>query len=119
MEAGEGVDTTAFLNVTGQVVYSKILEAYRNESFVVSKLVDTIPTRLDGERIPGAGRVGEEVTEIHPGMPYPNSGFGEDYIETPATSKRGLIVPVTKEAIFFDRTHLVLGSRPRSGRFSA
>jgi hypothetical protein len=41
-------------------------------------------------------------------MPYPHLGFGEDYIETPSTSKRGFIVPVTKEAIFFDRTHLVL-----------
>ena len=27
---------------------------------------------------------------------------------TPQTAKRGFIVPVTKEAIFFDRTNLVL-----------
>jgi len=108
LESSEGVDATAFLNVAGQVIYSKILDAYRNEAFVVSKLVDTIPTRLDGEIIPGVGRVSDDVTEIHPGMPYPNLGFGEDYIETPSTTKHGLIVPVTKEAIFFDRTNLVL-----------
>ena len=42
---------TAFLNITGQVIYSKIMEAYLQEAFVVSKLVDTIPTRLDGEKI--------------------------------------------------------------------
>ncbi|MBI1899751.1 MAG: hypothetical protein HYS13_01395 [Planctomycetia bacterium] len=41
-------------------------------------------------------------------MPYPTYGFGEDYIETPSTTKRGFIVPVTREAIFFDRTNLVL-----------
>jgi hypothetical protein len=41
-------------------------------------------------------------------MPYPSLGFGEDYIETPQTTKRGFIVPVTKEAIFFDRTNLIL-----------
>ena len=41
-------------------------------------------------------------------MPYPNVGLGEDYIETPSTTKRGFIVPVTREAIFFDRTHLIL-----------
>ena len=41
-------------------------------------------------------------------MPYPSLGFAEDYIETPQTTKRGFIVPVTKEAIFFDRTHLIL-----------
>jgi hypothetical protein len=48
------------------------------------------------------------VAEVAPGMPYPNLGFGEDYIDTPQTTKRGFIVPVTKEAIFFDRTNLVL-----------
>ncbi|MBN1908460.1 MAG: hypothetical protein JW818_01860 [Pirellulales bacterium] len=108
LEASDGVDVSAFLNVAGQVVYSKILDAYRQEAFVVSKLVDTIPTRFSGEKIPGAGPVSDEAMEIHPGMPYPNVGFGEDYIETPPTAKHGLIVPVTREAIFFDRTNLVL-----------
>jgi len=108
LEAGEGVDVTAFSNITGQVVQSKIMEAYTQEAFVVSKLVDTIPTRLDGEKIPGIGRISDEVAEVRPGMPYPNLGFAEDYIETPQTTKRGFIVPVTKEAIFFDRTHLIL-----------
>ena len=55
--SGRGVDVTAFSNITGQVIYAKILEAYTQEAFVVSKLVDTIPTRLDGEKIPGIGRV--------------------------------------------------------------
>jgi hypothetical protein len=111
----EGVDLTAFLNVTGQVIYSKILDAYQHEAFAISRLVDTVPTRLDGEKIPGIGRISDEVTEIEPGMPYPNVGFGEDYIETPSTTKRGLIVPVTKEAIFFDRTHLVLSRAAEVG----
>jgi hypothetical protein len=115
MEAGDGVDVTAFLNVTGQVIYSKIIEAYRQEAFVVSKLVDTIPTRLDGEKIPGVGRVSDTIAEVGPGMPYPHLGFGEDYIETPSTTKRGFIVPVTKEAIFFDRTHLVLSRAAEVG----
>lgn len=115
LEAVEGVDVTAFLNVTGQVIYAKILESYRQEAFVASKLVTTVPTRLDGERIAGAGRIPETVTEVHPGMPYPHVGFGEDYVETPHTSKHGLIVPVTREAIFFDRTHLVLARAAQVG----
>jgi hypothetical protein len=115
LEAGDGVDTTAFLNITGQVIYSKIMEAYTQEAFVVSKLVDTIPTRLDGEKIPGIARLASQSSAIHPGMPYPNLGFGEDYIETPSTTKYGFIVPVTKEAIFFDRTHLVLSRASEVG----
>jgi len=108
VEAGEGVDATAFSNITGQIVQAKIMQAYAQEAFAVSKLVETVPTRLDGERIPGIGRVRDEVDEVRPGMPFPSLGFGEDYIDTPQTTKRGFIVPVTKEAIFFDRTHLVL-----------
>jgi hypothetical protein len=108
LEASEAVDVTAFSNITGQIVQAKILEAYAQEAFVVSRLVDNVPTRLDGERIPGIGRIRDEVAEVRPGMPYPSLGFGEDYIDTPQTTKRGFIVPVTKEAVFFDRTHLIL-----------
>jgi hypothetical protein len=111
----EAVDVTAFLNITGQVIYSKVMEAYRHESFVVSRLVDIVPTRLSGEKIPGITRVKDDIEEIKPGMPYPHLGFGEDYIETPPTAKRGFIVPVTKEAIFFDRTHLVLARAAEVG----
>lgn len=115
MESTSGVDVTAFLNITGQVIYSKIMEAYEQEAFVVSKLVDTIPTRLDGEKIPSISRVADTIEDVAPGMPYPHLGFGEDYIETPSTTKRGFIVPVTKEAIFFDRTHLILSRAAEVG----
>lgn len=115
VEAGEGVDLTAFLNVAGQVVHSRIIESYTQEAFIVSKLVQTIPTRLDGEKIPGATPLTDGAAEIQPGMPYPSLGFGEDYIETPSTTKHGLIVPVTREAIFFDRTNLVLSRAAEVG----
>lgn len=115
LEAGGAVDVTAFLNVAGQVIYSRILESYTNEAFVASKLVRTIPTRLDGEKIPGAAPLGDGAAEVAPGMPYPSLGFGEDYVETPATTKHGLIVPVTREAIFFDRTNLVLSRAAEVG----
>ncbi len=108
VEASEAVDVTAFRNITGQVISAKILDAYNHSAFVMSRLVSNIPTRLDGEIIPGVTRPAGEIDEVAPGMPYPHMGFGEDYIETPATTKRGFIVPVTKEAIFFDRTNLVL-----------
>jgi hypothetical protein len=115
LEATDGVDVTAFLNVTGQVLYSKIMDAYQQEAFVVSKLVRTIPTRFDGEKIPGIGRIADHIDEVAPGMPYPHLGFGEEYLETPNTAKRGFIVPVTKEAIFFDRTHLILSRAAEVG----
>jgi hypothetical protein len=107
-EADGAVDVTAFSNITGQIIYTKIMEAYQREDFVISRLVETIPTRFDGEKIAGIGGVVDNIPEIRPGMPYPSLGFNEDYIETPSTTKRGFIVPVTKEAVFFDRTYQIL-----------
>lgn len=91
-EQFEDADLSAFQNVVRQVIQSKIHESFQHEAFVLSKLVATIPTRLDGEKIQSNGAI---------------SGTLDD-VETPSTSKRGFIVPVTREAVFFDRTHLVL-----------
>lgn len=115
MESGEGVDATAFQNVAAQVIHAKVLEAYTQEAFVASRLVETVPTRLDGEKIPGVSRVSDQVDEVGAGMPFPSLGLDEDYIETPATAKHGFIVPVTKEAIFFDRTNLILSRAAEVG----
>ena len=103
----DGVDSTAFSNITGQLLISKVMDAYQSEQFVLSGLIPSTPTRLNGEKIPGIARVGDKGEVVAEGMPYPNVGFGEDYIETPSTVKYGLIIPVTKEAIFFDRTNLI------------
>ena len=81
------------------------------EEFVVSKLVPTMPTRLNGERIPGVALPrdpGEDFVEAEEMDPLHYVGFTEEYVETPATVKRQFGIAVTKEAIFFDRTGLVL-----------
>ena len=117
LEAANVVDTATFSNITGQIVFSKIMEGFNSEAFVASRIVETIPTRFSGEKIPGIGQMGDVAEAIDEGRVYPHVGLTEDYIETPATTKRGLIVPVTKEAIFFDRTHLVLQRAGEVGEF--
>lgn len=115
----EGIDTTAFMNITGQIIFNKILESYQQEPFVLSQLVETVPTRLNGEKIPGTTPISTSSMEVGPGMPYPNLGFTEDYVETPSTIKTGLIVPVTKEVIYFDRTNLILSRAAEVGEVLA
>lgn len=108
--AGDGVDVTAFRNITGQIVFSQIMQAFEAASKVATALVPAVPTKLDGEKIPGVTRTNDavKIRPVQPGMPYERVGVVEDYIDTPPTQKYGEIVPVTKEAIFFDRTALVL-----------
>lgn len=115
LEAGDAIDSTAFSNITGQLLINEILNAYESEAFLMSQLFRTVPTRLSGEKIPGIGGIGDKASEVKEGMPFPSVGLGEDYIETPATAKDGLIVPVTKEAIFFDRTGVLLDNCSKVG----
>jgi hypothetical protein len=116
-EAMDMVDTTQFSNIIGQLVINKVLEGYQADEFVLSNEVETIDTKFSGERIPGIGGIGDNAEEVAEGHPYPTVGLNEDYIDTPATTKEGLIVPVTKEAIFFDRTQLVLQRAGEVGHF--
>ncbi len=107
-EAAGAVSTGDFSNITGQIAFSTVLQAYEQEAFVFTQLVETIPTMLSGEKIPGLQRLGNAGAVVGEGEQYPLVKIGEDWIRTPVTVKRGLIVPITKEAIFFDKTNLVL-----------
>jgi hypothetical protein len=117
VEAEGAVDTSAFTNVTGQVLYRRVLDGFNSEAFVGMRLVETIPTRFNGEKIPGIGGIGDKAEVVDERQPYPLVGLNEDWIETPPTVKRGMILPVTKEAIFFDRTHLLLSRAAEVGEF--
>lgn len=108
MDVLEAVDSSAFANITGQVVYTAMLGAYDSPAFIGDQFAMTYPTQFNGETIPGVTGLGDQAEIVEEGKPYPRAGVGEDWIETPQTTKRGMIVEITKEAIFFDRTGLVL-----------
>jgi len=96
LEAGGAVDTTAFSNITGQFVYSTVLEQFQSPTFIAGDLARTVPTEFNGEKIPGVGGLGDATKPIGEGEDYPTAGVGEEWIETPETDKHGVIVPVTK-----------------------
>jgi len=113
LEASGAVSSTAFSNIAGQLIVNSVMQGFEREEFIATSMVPNQPTKLNGEKIPGITKLKDPEGDnadnltVPEGMPYPHFGFGEDYIETPATTKRGLVVPVTREAIFFDRTNLV------------
>ena len=110
-EAMGAVDASAFAGITGQLLINRVLAAFTAEEFVASKLIPTVPTSLNGERIPGVALPrdpGEDFVEAEEMDELHYVGFSEEYVETPATAKRQLGIAITKEAIFFDRTGLVL-----------
>lgn len=114
-ESAGAVDTAKFANIIGQMQYTSTLKGFESPELVGDRLVETIQTDFNGERIPGIGRVGDDVEVVKEGDPYPNATFGEEFIDTPETIKRGLIIDITKEAIFFDRTGLLVSEAAKVG----
>lgn len=107
LEAG-AVTTANFSNIVGQINYTAILDAFTDEEYVFSGLIPEQQTPFNGEKIAGMAKIGDEAEVVNEGDPYLLAGVSEDYIESPETLKRGFEVDVTKEAIFFDRTGLIL-----------
>jgi hypothetical protein len=102
--AGQGVDVSAFSDIIGQIFFTRILEGWRNATLVAEKIFDRQPTEFSGEKLPWLSHVIQEGQPIQSNMPYPEANFGERWVQTPYTQKWGMIVSVTREMIFFDRT---------------
>jgi hypothetical protein len=101
---GEPVKLAAFANVTGQFVYSRMMEAWNSPEYIGDMLMNTIPSDFQQERIPGMTDVGDMSEVVGEGKEYPSVGFGETWIDTPPTQKRGFTIGVTKELVRFNRT---------------
>ena len=113
----EAVDSTAFPSATGVLIAAKVIEAYNNVPMIGDSLVTVMPSRLKQERIVGFTSL-EGPTEVPEGMPYQESGFQEKYVTTD-TAKKGRILEVTEEAIFFDQTGQILLRAQRLGEMTA
>ncbi|MDE2021184.1 MAG: hypothetical protein KGJ13_12685, partial [Patescibacteria group bacterium] len=118
LEAAGAVDTSAFTNISGQMVFNATKEAFNFDAFIWPELCTTVQTSfIHGEIVPGIGGLGDVAEIIQEGAEYPTVGVNEEYTKTAPTEKRGFIVPITREAIIMDRTGLLL-ERCGAGGFS-
>lgn len=136
MEAGDGssaVGYSDFSNITGQIFFTEIKQAYTAEEFVFTKEVTSKASEIqDIEKIPGisqigvagygAGGPGSENTNpyagfVNEGAEYMRYGVSEDYQEVSYKRKKGGIVEVTIEAVRGDRTGLLLERCGKLGYF--
>ncbi len=113
-----GVDSSAFVNITGQLMVNEVLTGYQDPAFMADRLVRTISTRLPhGEKVIGLAEIGNEAEGIGEAKPYPYVAFGEEWIETPPTNKRGMIVGLTRETIVQDLTGQLVENAQRVGHW--
>ena len=114
-EAVAPVNLTAFTNITGQMIYQGVYEAYSAPEFIGEQLVTTETSREDNTRVPGLAEIDEDAMVVEEGGEYPDVKYSEDYIDIPQSKKRGLKIGVTREMVFFDRTGQVMEMAQRVG----
>jgi hypothetical protein len=107
-EAAGATATDAFLNITQQFAYTKVLDSYDLPARSFAALIPTRPSKFKFERVPGIAQIGDATGAVDEGKPYPEVGPSEDWVDTPETRKRGMIARATKEAVFFDQTGVFL-----------
>ena len=110
-EEGDALDSTAFLNITQRVISQAAItfstsedevDAFLMESNIAASLVSLeTNVRVKNERRPGITSLGDEGEVVNEGMPYQRETLGEKYQDFGDNKKRGLIVPITKECLFF------------------
>lgn len=117
-EAEGAVSTSAFLNITGQIVYSWVMDPLPGEEdFPFTSLIPEVGpvVTLQEEKVPGLTQLGDVMQPRPEGDPYALAGFGEDWINRPAILDRGFIVPITWEAVFEDKTGKIQETTQRNG----
>jgi hypothetical protein len=109
-EHAGAVSTAAFKDISGQIVFSMMIPRYQSEEFVFTKLIPERQSPYTNEKVAGLSGIGPGTDSewvVPEGEPYNLAGFGPNWVNLPETIKRGKIVPVTREAIFFDRTGMI------------
>lgn len=103
---GSALMTAAFHDITGVLLASKMIEGYNLPGYIGDMLLDRMPSKLQIERYAGFSAL-EQPLEVPEGKPYKESGFMGKYATSEAL-KKGRLLNLTEEAIFFDRTGQLL-----------
>ncbi len=103
-ESTDPVNLAAFYDITGNILLRGVYDAYNAEGFIGKDLVTEESDNQDVLRIPGLAPIDDQEMTVGEGEEYPSVKFGEDYIDRPASVKRGMKIGLTREMLFFDRT---------------
>lgn len=114
------VSTSAFSNITGQIFFTSVLEAFNRPQYIGERITRNIPTTLQSEeKVPGISLPGDEATAIGENEPYPEIGVSEEWITIPEKVKNGYILSISKESIFGDTTGILLDRADRGSEMMA
>lgn len=107
-EAAGAVASYAFQTITANIISQTVIDAYEAPEFVFTKQIPVRPTKLRTERIPGISGLGDERQVVGETEAYPIAGVSEEWQDTPIVRKYGFQVHVSREAVFFDQSGILV-----------
>jgi hypothetical protein len=110
LEAPAAVTSTVLPQITRQLIFSEVRRQYDLEANVFTPLVPVIPSEIKGsEVVPSITKIDpDDMGDVQEAQPYPRVGVSEEYFTLPGKSKKGGVIELTREAIFFDRTGMLV-----------
>lgn len=111
----ETVQSTAFSVLTGNVIAARVQQEYNATPSVLDRLVTPLPSKMRTERFAGLQALGD-IDAVPEGQEYPESGFFDRATEGPEPCKRGTMIGITEETVYFDQTGQILTRARGIGR---
>lgn len=110
MEAPAAVTSSIFPQITRQLIFSEVRRQFDVEANTFTPLVPVIPSEIKGtEVVPSITKIDpDDMKDVGEAQPYPRVGVSEEYFTLPGKTKKGGIIEVTREAIHFDRTGMLV-----------
>ncbi len=99
----ENLTSSAFPNISGEIISKVMIDAYDAFPKDADKLVRTVPSRLKVSRVAGWTALGT-VERVNEKQAYPELSPPDEKIQTIKNFKYGGLLSLTKEDIFFDQT---------------
>lgn len=97
------VQSSAFSNIIGVLLTNEVIAAYESVPKIGDSLVKVYKSKLKYERMAGFS-AHSEPGDVNEDQEYPSDGFNDKYVTLPDPKKKGRIIYVTEEAIFYDQT---------------
>lgn len=117
MEISEAeTSSSAFANIMGHVLMDEAIAAYNRPGFIGERLFRVRTSNRRSERKPGFVLQNDQA-EVIEGEPYPQSGMRGRFVSFESGNKRGVLLSLTEEAIFFDETGVLLDRAADIGEF--
>lgn len=114
---GIPVTSTHLPKITAQLLFSEIRAQHDTEANVFTPLIPTIPSKIKGtEIVPSITNIDpDDFESVAEGQEYPTVGVTEEYFTLPGKDKKGGIIQLTREAILFDKTMMLVEQARKIG----